>query len=55
MDKLEINCFPKNVFVDRNGIINSVYNPIYNMIEVDKNLKYDSSDEFAAILEKLLE
>jgi cytochrome c biogenesis protein CcmG, thiol:disulfide interchange protein DsbE len=54
IDKLDINSFPKNVFVDRNGIINSVYNPIYNMIEVDKNLQYETSDEFAAILEKLL-
>lgn len=55
IDEFNINSFPKNVFVNRKGVISSVYNPIYNIIEDDENLKYESSDEFAEILNKLLE
>jgi cytochrome c biogenesis protein CcmG, thiol:disulfide interchange protein DsbE len=54
IDKLDVKSYPLNMFLNKEGIIDSVYNPFLKILKYDKPSELNLTIEFSEILDKLL-
>jgi len=54
IDKLGIKSFPRNLFLDQNGILRNIENGISYQIDSNQKMKIGDSNEFIEIIEELI-